>query len=301
MTETTEFLPDATAARGVTAPPPRRRFATLGRALSKPSTLAGLLITLTAIGIAIFLPLFFADMIDRIDFRAKLLPPLSGWHLLGTDQLGRDMLLRIAAGLRTSFAIGFSAVALALVVGIGIGLLSGYFGGWTDTVLMRLTDVQMALPFIVLAVAILSVAQPGYASLTLVLSLAAWPSYARVTRSTTQVERKADHVQAATALGAGTGRILLRYLLPPIAGSALVLSILDVAAMIIYESTLGFIAIGVPPDTPSLGSIMADGKNYIATSWWITGMPGLVILVTILGLNLLAIGLRQTLAEARER
>lgn len=291
----------STSTAAIEAPPAQSRAAVIARILLRPATFAGLVIVLTAIAIAVILPMAFPDMIERIDFRAKLVPPLTGWHILGTDQLGRDMLLRIAAGLQTSFAIAFSAVALALVVGIGVGLVSGYFGGWLDTILMRLTDVQMALPFIVLAVAILSVAQPGYASLTLVLSLAAWPSYARVTRSVTQVERKADHVQAAIALGAGSGRILGRYLLPPIAGSALVLSILDVAAMIIYESTLGFIAIGVPPGTPSLGSIMADGKNYISTAWWVTGMPGIVILVTILGLNLLAIGLRQSMAEARQR
>lgn len=303
MTDTA--ISPATAAEAVvradSLPPAPHRLAFVGRLLSRPATVIGLFIVVTAILLAILVPWIFADMVERIDFRAKLVPPLSGWHILGTDQLGRDLLIRISAGLRTSFAIGFSAVALALVVGIGIGLVSGYFGGWIDTILMRFTDVQMALPFIVLAVAILSVAQPGYASLTLVLSLSAWPSYARVTRSVTQVERRADHVQAALALGAGSGRILLRYLLPPIAGSALILSILDVAAMIIYESTLGFIAIGVPPGTPSLGSIMADGKIYISTAWWVTGMPGLVILVTILGLNLIAIGLRQSLAEARQR
>src|SRR5690606_7041994 len=202
-------------------------------------------------------------------------------------------LMRVVAGLRVSFGISASAIALALAVGLITGLLAGYFGGWTDTILMRLTDIQMALPFIVLAVAILSVATPGYLSLTVVLSLAAWPTYARVVRSTTQIERHADHVQAAIALGAGHARILTRYLGRAIFVPTLVLSILDLAAMIIYEATLTFIAIGVPPGTPSLGTIMAEGKNYIATAWWITAMPGLAMLVVISALNMIAIELRK--------
>jgi peptide/nickel transport system permease protein len=182
-----------------------------------------------------------------------------------------------------------------------VGLISGYFGGIIDLVLMRLTDIQMALPFIVLAVAILSVTQPGYFSLTVVLSLAAWPTYARVVRGIVQVDRNADYVQAALAIGASHTRVIVRYLLRDLFGSMLVLSILDVAAVIIYEATLTFIGMGVPPGTPSLGSIMAEGKNYIATAWWITAMAGLAMLITIAGLNLVAIALRSSLKEANTR
>ena len=259
------------------------------------------MIVLSSLLVAIIVPMAFSEMGTRINFTHALKPPLTAGHLMGTDQLGRDVFVRITSGLRTSFVISLSAVAVALVVGLTVGLLAGYFGGWADTVLMRLTDIQMALPFIVLAVAILSVAKPGFVSLTIVLSLAAWPTYARMVRGVVQVERSADHLQAALALGAGPGRILLRYLLVSILGPTLILSILDVAAMIIYESTLGFLAIGMPPGTPSLGSIMADGKNYVATAWWITAMPGLVILYTLVGLNLTGIALRARAGSTTQR
>ncbi len=261
----------------------------------------GIAIVAVSIATAIFVPLLFGEQGARINFAHMLRPPLTGGHPMGTDQLGRDVFVRIAAGLRESFMISLSAVAVALVVGLTVGVLAGYFGGWVDTLLMRLTDVQMALPFIVLAVAILSVAQPGYLSLTIVLSLAAWPTYARVVRSMTRVECGADHLQAVLALGAGPGRIITRYLLRSVIGSALILSVLDVAAMIIYEATLGFLAIGVPPGTPSLGSVMADGKNYIASAWWITAMPGLFILFTLVGLNLIGIALRRAADAGKQR
>lgn len=266
-----------------------------------PALAVGLVIVAASVLVAVFGPLLAADGGSRIDFASVLKPPLTGWHVAGTDQLGRDIMLRIATGLRISFAISLSAVALALVVGVSVGLVSGYFGGWTDTVLMRMTDIQMALPFVVLAVAILSVTQPGFASLTVVLSLAAWPTYARVVRGLVQVERNADHILAVRAIGASHARVIVHYLLRSLIGPTLVLSILDLAAIIIFEATLSFIAIGVPPGTPSLGSIMAEGKNYIATAWWITAMPGLAMLVTIAGLNLIAIGLRSASREARQR
>lgn len=278
----------------VALPPARSRLSGL---FSSPMLVAGLIIVIAAVLIAILGPMISPTGGTRINFPDALKPPLTGWHIMGTDQLGRDIFLRVASALRISFSISVSAVALALIVGLFVGLVAGYFGGWTDTILMRLTDIQMALPFIVLAVAILSVATPGYLSLTIVLSLAAWPTYARVVRSTTRIERNADHVQAAVALGAGHVCILVRYLARAIIVPTLVLSILDLAAMIIYEATLTFIAIGVPPGVPSLGSIMADGKNYIATAWWITAMPGLAILVIIAGLNMLAVGLRQNAAR----
>ncbi|CAM5761439.1 peptide ABC transporter permease [Labrys miyagiensis] len=275
------------------APPPNTEPSRFVGFFSSPLLVAGLVIVAGAVLIAALAPSLSPLGGTRINFPEALRPPLAGWHLMGTDQLGRDIFLRVASALRISFSISLSAVGLALVVGLCIGLVSGYFGGWVDTILMRFTDIQMALPFIVLAVAILSVATPGYLSLTVVLSLAAWPTYARVIRSTTRIERNEDHVQAAIALGASHGRILIRYLARAIIVPTVVLSILDLAAMIIYEATLTFIAIGVPPGVPSLGSIMADGKNYIATAWWITAMPGLAILIVIAGLNMLAVGFRQ--------
>lgn len=274
--------------------PRRGLLATAMRAIRNNALLSlGLFIVIGAVLIALFLPTLAGEQASRINLGQALKEPLTGWHLMGTDQLGRDIFVRIAMALRVSFGISVSAILLALVIGLSVGLLAGYFGGWVETILMRLTDIQMALPFIVLAVAILSVATPGYLSLTIVLSLAAWPTYARVVRSTTKIERNADHVQAAISLGASHWRILIRYLGRAILLPTLVLSILDLAAMIIYEATLTFIAIGVPPSTPSLGTIMAEGKNYIDTAWWITAMPGLAMLIVIAGLNMIAIALQQ--------
>jgi peptide/nickel transport system permease protein len=216
-------------------------------------------------------------------------------YLLGTDPLGRDLLSRIIFGFRTSLAISVSAVILAVVVGLAIGLLSGYFGGWADAFLMRVTEVQMALPFIVLAVAILSLTTPNYWTLTLVLSLAAWPIYARVVRSITMVEKDADYIMFARSLGASHGRIIVNYILRNFWLSLLILSTLDVATIIIFEAVLGFLGLGVPPPTPSLGNIMADGKNYMVNAWWISTMPGIAIVYILLALNLLGLGLQEKL------
>ncbi|KWX67050.1 ABC transporter permease [Mycobacterium sp. NAZ190054] len=241
---------------------------------------------------AVLLPVLAPPSDTVVNPARAYLPPSSDGHLLGTDQVGRDMAVRIAMGLQTSFAIAITVIAIAIVVGFVVGLASGYFGGLLDTVLMRLTDIQMALPFIVLAVAVLSVSEPSFWSLTAVLTLAMWPTYARVVRSATQLEKSTDYVRASVAMGATPARILRKYLVRTNITAVLVLAALDVAAVIVYESTLGFLGIGAPPDMPSLGSIMADGKQYILVQWWITVVPGLALIVTVVGLNLVGIALR---------
>ncbi|MFS0897254.1 ABC transporter permease [Mycolicibacterium litorale] len=273
----------------VPAAPDTQRFAWFPRTTTM---YAGLAIVVLATLTSILLPLLAPASDTVVDPKRAYLPPFSAGHLLGTDQVGRDMAVRIALGLRTSFTIAITVIAIAIVVGFLVGLLSGYFGGFLDTVLMRLTDVQMALPFIVLAVAVLSVSEPSFWSLTAVLTLAMWPTYARVVRSATQLEKSADYVRASVAMGARPGRIIRRYLLRSNISAVLVLAVLDVAAVIVYESTLGFLGIGAPPDMPSLGSIMADGKQYILVYWWITVVPGIALIVTTVGLNLVGIALR---------
>lgn len=220
----------------------------------------------------------------------------SSAHILGTDGLGRDLLSRIMYGLRTSLIISLCSVMLLLTIGVSIGLISGYYGGgFLDTLLMRITDVQMALPFIVLAITILAVLEPTIPVLIFVLALVQWPLYARVIRGIVLVERGADYVLAAKAMGASDSRILIRYLLRNILIAVLILSTLDMAALMIGEATLSFIGLGVQPPTPSLGNIMADGRLKLALYWWITTLPGVVIFFTILGLNLLGDGMQMIL------
>jgi peptide/nickel transport system permease protein len=217
-------------------------------------------------------------------------------HVLGTDALGRDLLSRIMFGLRTSLTISISSVILLLIIGVSIGLIAGYYGGGLlDTLLMRITDVQMALPFIVLAITILAVLEPTIPVLIFVLALVQWPIYARVIRSIVLVERGSDYVLAAKAMGASDSRILIRYLLRNLLIAVLILSTLDMAALMIGEATLSFIGLGVQPPTPSLGNIMADGRLKLALYWWITTLPGVVIFFTILGLNLFGDGMQMIL------
>ena len=217
-------------------------------------------------------------------------------HTLGTDALGRDLLSRIIFGLRTSLVISFLSVILLLLIGVTVGLISGYYGGGIlDGLLMRITDVQMALPFIVLAITILAVLEPSIPVLIFVLALVQWPLYARVVRGIVLVERNADYILAAKAMGASDFRIITRYLLRNIYVALLILSTLDMAIIMIGEAYLSFLGLGVQPPTPSLGNIMADGRLKLSLYWWITTLPGIAIFFTILGLNLFGDGMQMIL------
>ncbi len=228
----------------------------------------------------------------------KLSPPffMDGQRpqfFLGTDAIGRDMLSRLIHGLRISLLVSFSAVILAVMIGVLVGLFAGYFGGWLDAVLMRITDIQLGIPFVVLALAILATLKPSIPVIIVVLSLSAWPIYARVIRATVLAEKGADYVLAARALGATPTRIIFNYIsrniLPPI----LIVGTIDIATMVIWEALLGFIGIGIQPPTPSWGNIMADGKQYILTAWWIAVLPGVAIFITLFSLNLLGDSLQK--------
>lgn len=264
------------------------------------SFIGGVMILIVLI-VSIFCPLLAPYDPEAQNVKEAFQPPMwqdkgSSAHVLGTDALGRDLLSRIMFGLRTSLAISISSVVLLLLIGVSVGMVAGYYGGGVlDTILMRFTDVQMALPFIVLAITILAVLEPTIPVLIFVLALVQWPLYARVIRGIVLIERDADYILAAKAMGASDFRILTRYLLRNILIAVLILSTLDMAMIMIGEATLSFIGLGVQPPTPSLGNIMADGRLKLALYWWITTLPGGVIFFTILGLNLFGDGMQMIL------
>jgi peptide/nickel transport system permease protein len=293
-------LIDEEGQRGAVTAPPRSFGATLRYAFSG-YTLIGAILVLLVVIVSLAAPIFAMRDPRSQDVAHRLAVPVfmhgGTWrHPLGTDGLGRDLWARIVYGLRTSLLISVPAVLIAATLGVVIGISAGYFGGYVNAVLMRLTDIQMAFPFIILAITILSVLAPGPVILIVVLSLSAWPIYARIVRSIALVDGRSEYVLAAQAMGASHSRIIVRYLLRNLIVSLLILSTLDIASMIILEALLSFLGLGIQPPGMSLGTVMADGKDYLSTGvWWITTMPGIAILIMLLGLNLLGDGLQSKL------
>jgi peptide/nickel transport system permease protein len=216
-------------------------------------------------------------------------------HPLGTDHLGRDLLARVIYGARPALLVGFAAVAISGMIGMAAGLVSGYFGGRVDDALMRLADIQLAFPFILLAIAVIGVLGPSLATIIVVIGVSSWVVYARIVRSAVLSLREREFVQAALALGSGDARVLVRHILPNALTPWLVVATLDMARVIVIESALSFLGLGVQPPTPTWGGMLADGRVYISTAWWLATFPGLAILVTVLGINLFGDGLRDTL------
>jgi len=228
----------------------------------------------------------------KMNVTDKFLPPIfmEGGklpHFLGTDQLGRDLLLRSLIGLRNAFAIGVVSVVGMFVIGCAIGIYAGYRGGWVDVILMRLTDVQMSIPVVILAITILGMSRPSPASVIAVLILASWPVYARVSRGVTLSERQKEYVRAAKILGASDLRIMVLHIAPNILPPIAFVAVLDVARMMIFEAIFGFIGIGIQPPTPTFGTIISSGTQYLLNAWWITIVPGVLLALALSSLNLM--------------
>lgn len=225
-------------------------------------------------------------------------PPLFGpkwsWSApLGTDQIGRDMLVRSLVGLRYSLLIGLSTVVVMLTIGCSLGMIAGYYGGRIDMVVMRITDAQLSIPMIILAITVLGVSRPTIPAIILVLGLSSWPVYARVTRSVVMTERKREYVRAAEVSGASNFRIMVLLLAPLVLPPTIFVSVLDVARMMIFESILGFLGLGVQPPTPTFGNIIADGRKYLLNAWWIATMPGVFLCLTLTSINLMGASLER--------
>ena len=284
----TAGAPTRTAA--VTVLPKRGRRSLASRL--PPTAWLGLGMTSVVVLVALFAPLLAPHPYDDQDLLASLLPPfwLSGAdpaYPLGADFQGRDLLSRLMYGARTSLVIGTSAVVVAGLLGIPLGLLAGYFGGWVDEVIMRLADAQLAFPPIVLAIGILAVTGSTLPTIALVLGTIGWVQYARVVRGQTLSLREREFVTAARVCGAGDGRILARHILPNALGPILVIATVNVSGMILAEASLSFLGIGVRPPTSAWGTMLSEGRDVFAVAWWNAVFPGLAIVWTVFGINLL--------------
>ncbi|WP_055744308.1 ABC transporter permease [Brevibacillus choshinensis] len=229
------------------------------------------------------------------DFAQKLLPPLSKGHLLGTDQLGRDLFSRIIEGTKVSLLIGVCTVLFAGVIGTLVGLIAGYFRGWVDQLLMRLVDVQLSFPFILLVLVINAVIGSGLRNIIISLVIAGWVIYARVIRGEVLAIREKEFIQACVATGVPGWEIIIKHILPNLLTPIIVLSSFQIATFIIAEASVSFLGFGVQPPQPAWGNMLNEGKNYIFSSWWLITFPGVAIAITALGINLLGDWLRDYL------
>lgn len=273
----------------------------LGKRLLKSKTgLVGLVIVVAVILMAIFAP--FLAMYDpaKTDVVNRLLPPfwIEGGNInyfLGTDNLGRDVLSRIIYGSRISLLVGISAVILAGIIGLFFGLIAGYYGKFWDFIIMRTVDSFLAIPSILFMLIILAVLGPSLMTLILVLGGTSWVVYARMVRSETLSIKERDFVRSAKAIGAKDFRIIIKYILPNVISSFIVIATLNVATTIIMEASLSFLGLGIQAPDVSWGLMLSDGRQYIATSWWVATFPGVAITVTVLGVIFLGDWLRDVL------
>ncbi len=237
---------------------------------------------------------------DTVQLALRNKPPATvgadgGRYLLGTDFLGRDVLTRLLYGLRISLVVGFSSIALGTVIGVSFGVVAGYFGGRLDSLIMRLVDIQLSFPTILIAIAWVAFIGPSLLSIIGIIALTSWVEYARVTRGSTLAVREQAFVEGAYAVGLPVPIVLLRHILPNVLSPIIVVATLQLGRAIILESTLSFLGLGIQPPTPSLGGMLADGRRYLDTAWWVATMPGLAIMIVVLGANLLGDSLRDLL------
>jgi len=245
---------------------------------------------------AVFAPLIAPSAPTAQDLANAFQPP-SLQHLMGTDNLGRDIFSRVVYAARTDLQIGLVMTYIPLLTGVLLGAVAGYFGGWVDTVIMRLVDVVIAFPFLVLVIAILAVVGPGLTGMYIAVLSVGWSMYARLTRAEMLVLREQQFILAAEALGFSRKRIIFRHAVPNLLRPNIVFSMADFVLNILLAASLSFLGLGVTPPTPEWGAMVAEGQNFLLNAWWITTLPGLVIVVVGIGLSLIGDGLAERLGE----
>ncbi|NYT76980.1 ABC transporter permease [Alcaligenaceae bacterium] len=244
----------------------------------------------------LFSGFLFSDSGEKINLMARLVPPFTNAsHIFGTDPLGRDVLARVVTGGKISLLIGFASVAGAVVLGVVMGLIAGYYRGFIDMVVMRFADVQLALPFILLAITFIAIVGGSLMNTIILLIVSQWVQFARLVRGSVLALREREFILSARAIGVKDARIIFQHLLPNLLGPVIVLMTLNMANNILLEASLTFLGLGVDPSIPSWGGMLADGRTYLQTAWWVSVFPGLAILLTVLGLNLLGDWLRDSL------
>jgi peptide/nickel transport system permease protein len=252
-----------------------------------------------AVVVALFIVSLLAPLISPYDPSAinawRVLSPPSLQHWFGTDELGRDVLSRVLFGARISLKVGFVAVGIAVLIGTTVGLISGYYSGLVDTVMMRLVDIMLCFPAFFLILAVITFLEPSIWYIMIIIGLTGWMGVARLVRAETLSIREMEYILAARCIGCSNTRIIFRHILPNAISPVLVAATLGVAGAILTESALSFLGIGVQPPTPSWGNILTSGKDYIEFAWWLSLFPGLAILVTVLAYNLLGEGIRDAL------
>ncbi len=257
-------------------------------------------ILVTLVLTAVFVPYLAPQSPTEGDITQKLIPPVwmergEGRHPLGTDRFGRDVLSRVIYGSRISLVVSLLAIGLSGTFGTALGLISGYRGGFTDSLLMRFADIGLSLPTILIAVVLVAVSEPSFRNVVLVISLLLWPRFARQIRGETLGIKEQDFVALAVVAGRSSTWIISRHIFPNVVPTLLVISTLQVGYVILLEGTLSFLGVGVPPPNPAWGLMIADGRGFLATAWWITLFPGGAMLLTVLAVNLMGDWLRDHL------
>jgi peptide/nickel transport system permease protein len=276
---------------------PGRRLGRRGLAGSWPA-MAGLVVLTAAVIAGVLGPPLLSAQALHQSLLLRLQPPVwigGTWaHPLGTDPLGRDVLARIVVASRVSLEVGLLAVALSAAIGGLVGLAAGYYGRTVDRVLMRLVDIQLSVPYILLAIAIIAVLGPSLRNVILALGVGGWTTYARILRGQAQSIRRREFVEAATAAGTRDHMIILRHILPQTLGTFLVVAAIGVGQVIVTESALSFLGLGVQPPDVTWGTMVGDGRNYLSTAWWVATFPGLALMLVIIAINLVADWLSET-------